>query len=477
MIELLINGERRPSSSGAVFERWTPNGDSVASVAAASTLEDVVEACRAAECAFGSWSDSSPSKRRALLLKAADAVDERAADFARAMAAEIGATPGWAAFNVHLGANMLREAAGMTSQIRGDVIPSDKPGALALAIPVPAGVCLGIAPWNAPVILGIRAVAMALACGNSVILKASEICPETHSIIGEALCAAGFPDGVVNVLHNAPEQAGHIVDALIANPAVRRVNFTGSTHVGRIIAQSAARHLKPVLLELGGKAPCVILDDADLDAAVAGAAFGAFMNQGQICMSTERIVVDEAIADAFVQRLGAKAQTLKAGREGLPLGSMVSCAAANKVNELVSDALLKGATLLAGGGFDGPYVDAIVIDHVTPEMRLYTEESFGPVVAVVRASGDQALANIANDSEFGLSAAVFGKDMNRALAVARSIRSGICHINGPTVHDEPQMPFGGVKDSGYGRFGGTAAISEFTDLRWITIENEQHYAI
>jgi acyl-CoA reductase-like NAD-dependent aldehyde dehydrogenase len=194
-------------------------------------------------------------------------------------------------------------------------------------------------------------------------------------------------------------------------------------------------------------------------------------------MSTERIVVDEAIADAFVQRLGAKAQTLKAGREDLPLGSMVSCAAANKVNELVSDALLKGATLLAGGGFDGPYVDAIVIDHVTPEMRLYTEESFGPVVAVVRASGDQALANIANDSEFGLSAAVFGKDMNRALAVARSIRSGICHINGPTVHDEPQMPFGGVKDSGYGRFGGTAAISEFTDLRWITIENEQHYAI
>jgi acyl-CoA reductase-like NAD-dependent aldehyde dehydrogenase len=282
---------------------------------------------------------------------------------------------------------------------------------------------------------------------------------------------------VVNVLHNAPEHAGHIVDALIANPAVRRVNFTGSTHVGRIIAQSAARHLKPVLLELGGKAPCVILDDADLDAAVAGAAFGAFMNQGQICMSTERIVVDEAIADAFVQRLGAKAQTLKAGREGLPLGSMVSCAAASKVNELVSDALLKGATLLAGGGFDGPYVDAIVIDHVTPEMRLYTEESFGPVVAVVRASGDQALANIANDSEFGLSAAVFGKDMNRALAVARSIRSGICHINGPTVHDEPQMPFGGVKDSGYGRFGGTAAISEFTDLRWITIENEQHYAI
>jgi acyl-CoA reductase-like NAD-dependent aldehyde dehydrogenase len=397
------------------------------------------------------------------------------------MATEIGATAGWAQFNVKLAAGMLREAASLTTQITGEIIPSDKPGCVSMAVRQPAGVVLGIAPWNAPVILGVRAIATPLACGNTVVLKASEICPGTHHLIGAVLREAGLPAGAINVITNAPENAPEIIEALIAHPAVRRINFTGSTRVGRIIAETAARFLKPVLLELGGKASLVVLDDADLDAAVAASAFGAFMNQGQICMSTERIVVDNAVADDFVAKLAAKAESLQAGnpRHGnFALGSLVGVEAAERIGGLVDDAVSKGAKLLAGGRVDGTVMSATVLDHVTPAMRLYGEESFGPVVCVIRAAGVEEAVRIANDTEYGLSAAVFGRDVTRALDVAHRIDSGICHINGATVHDEAQMPFGGVKASGYGRFGGRAGINEFTELRWITIETgPQHFPI
>ena len=260
---------------------------------------------------------------------------------------------------------------------------------------------------------------------------------------------------------------------------MRRVNFTGSTRVGRIIAELAGRHLKPALMELGGKAPLVVLDDADIDAAVAATAFGAFMNQGQICMSTERVVVDDKLADAFVAALAAKARSLKAADPTLnaaPLGCVVDASAANRIGQLIKDAVAKGAALAAGGGIDGTIIQATVLDRVTPSMRLYAEESFGPVVTVVRVGSVDEAVRVANDTEYGLSAAVFGRDVVRAMAVARRIESGICHVNGPTVHDEAQMPFGGVKASGYGRFGGKAGIAEFTDLRWITVqEGDIHY--
>jgi acyl-CoA reductase-like NAD-dependent aldehyde dehydrogenase len=247
--------------------------------------------------------------------------------------------------------------------------------------------------------------------------------------------------------------------------------------VGRIIAETAGRYLKPVLLELGGKAPLIVLDDADLDAAVDAAAFGAFMNQGQICMSTERIIVDAAVADAFIEKLAAKAKRLPAGnpRGHVVLGSLVTAEAAEKVEDLIKDALDKGATLVAGGVRNGSILEATLLDGVTSKMRMYSEESFGPAKSIIRVNGVEEAIRVANDTEYGLSAAVFGRDVTRALNVAKRIESGICHINGPTVADEAQMPFGGVKGSGYGRFGGKAAIAEFTDLRWITIESEQHY--
>ncbi|TAN26667.1 MAG: aldehyde dehydrogenase [Castellaniella sp.] len=472
-ISMLIDGKHCASSNGHTFERSNPLDGKVATTAPAATPQDARAAVQAAADAFTQWSQTGPGQRRQLLSQAADALAARKDAFVAAMAAETGASALWAEFNVHLAAGMLREAAALTSQIGGEVIPSDVPGNLAMSLRVPAGVVVGMAPWNAPIILGVRAVATPLACGNTVVLKGSEMCPATHGLIIEALREGGLPAGVVNFVTNAPKEAPEVVEALISHPATRRVNFTGSTKVGRIIAELCARHLKPVILELGGKAPLVVLDDADLETAVNAAAFGAFANSGQICMSTERIVVDEKIADAFVEHLVSKVKGLPLGdpRKGpVVLGSLVDISAVHRCNEMIDDAVAKGAKLLCGGKADNTLMPATLIDHVTPKMRIYGEETFGPVKAIVRVSGEDAAVACANDTAYGLSSAVIGADVARALRVAGRIQSGICHINGPTVHDEPQMPFGGVKDSGYGRFGGKPGIEAFTDVRWISVQ-------
>jgi len=479
-LSMIINGLAVSAEKGATFERRNPLDESVATRAPAASEADALAAVEAAAEAFKSWSQTGPNERRALLLKAADALEAKAPLFAQAMAAETGATALWAGFNVMLAASMVREAASLTTQIAGEVIPSDVPGSLAMAVRQPAGVVLGMAPWNAPVILGVRAIATPLACGNTVILKGSENCPHTHQLIALAFEEAGFPAGVVNYLCNAPADAAGIVEAIVAHPAVRRVNFTGSTRVGKLIAMTCARHLKPVVLELGGKAPLLVLDDADLDAAVDAAAFGAFANSGQICMSTERIVVDAAIADDFVARLAKKAKSLPVGdpRQPTPvvLGSVIGIGTVEHCNALIDDALAKGARLVCGGKADSTLMPATLLDHVTPAMRIYREETFGPVKGIVRTSGVEAAIACANDNEYGLSAAVFGRDIARAMNVARRIESGICHVNGPTVHDEAQMPFGGVKGSGMGRFGGQAGVREFTELRWISVQTTpRHY--
>jgi len=478
-ISMLINGERTQSTGGVTFTRANPLDGQVATTAPAATPADAVAAVEAAAAAFPAWSQTGPGERRALLLKAARALEAKADAFAQAMAAEVGASGIWAGFNVHLAADMLVEAAALTTQIDGQTIPSNVPGSVAMGTRQAAGVVLGIAPWNAPVILGVRAVAVPLACGNTVVFKSSELCPATHGLIIEALQDAGLPKGVVNFVTNAPADAAQVVQAMIAHPAVRRVNFTGSTHVGRIIAKVCAEHLKPSVLELGGKAPLLVLDDADLDAAVNGAAFGAFANSGQICMSTERIVVDEQVADAFVARLAAKAKALPLAdpRKGpVVLGSVVDMTTVRRVNDLIDDALARGATLVCGGKADSTLMPATLLDRVTPAMRIYREETFAPVKAIVRVDGEEAAIACANDNEFGLSAAVFTSDTARGWRVAQRIQSGICHVNGPTVHDEAQMPFGGVKASGWGRFGGRAGIEAFTDLRWITVQTTpRHY--
>jgi benzaldehyde dehydrogenase (NAD) len=478
-VKLLIAGRDVPATKAATFDRLNPISGEVATRAAAATAADARAAADAAAAAFPKWAALGPSARRALLNKAADLLEARAGQFATILSTETGATGGWGHFNVHLAAGMLREAASMTTQISGEVIPSDVPGSLAMGIRQPAGVVLGIAPWNAPIILGVRAIAMPLACGNTVILKASEVCPATHRLIGAVLTEAGLGDGVVNVITHEPKDAEAVAEALISHPAVKRVNFTGSTRVGKIIAALCAKYLKPVVLELGGKAPLIVLDDADIDAAVDATVFGAFANSGQICMSTERVIVHEKVADEFASKLAKRVAALPSGdpRKGdVVLGAVVGKPTVDRVLKLVQEASAKGAKVLCGGESDGTIMQGIVVDKVTPDMSLFREESFGPQVSITRVKSAEEAVKLANDTEYGLSASLFTRDIARGIELAKQIESGICHINGPTVHDEAQMPFGGVKASGYGRFGGKAGVSEFTELRWITIQTTpRHY--
>jgi vanillin dehydrogenase len=480
-VQLLIGNQDVAATNGAIFQRRDPIGGSVVTRAAAASVGDAKSAADSAGAAFGTWSQMGPNARRTLLLKGADSIERRGQEFIASMMAETSATAAWGAFNVRLGAAMLREAAAMTTQVAGEVIPSDQPGCLSFSVREPVGVVLGIAPWNAPVILGVRAIALPLACGNTVVLKSSELCPGTQYLLGAVMRDAGFPDGVINVISNSPEDAGNVVESLIGHPAIRRINFTGSTRVGKIVAGIAAKYLKPVLLELGGKAPMIILDDADLEESVRAAAFGAFMNQGQICMSTERIIVDERVADAFVRRFAEKAASLRCGnphKDGTQVGSLIGLDAAERIEELIGDAVSKGATLITGGTREAAVMRPTILDGVRPDMKIYYEESFGPVVSVIRVASDEKAIQVANDTQYGLTAAVFSQNIPRALAIARRVQSGMCHINGATVHDEAQMPFGGMKESGYGRFGGRAGIDEFTELRWITISTRSpHYPI
>ena len=471
--QLLIGGEWRDAASGREYEQRFPfTGDAVGSAAAAAR-EDAAAAAEAAHAAFGEWSRSAPGMRRAILSKAAELLMERQREIAGVVTEETGGVFGWGMFNVELAAGMLREAAAQAYGLVGEVIPSDVPGKLAMGVRQPAGVVVAIAPWNAPVILATRALATPLAYANTVVLKASEICPRTHATVVRALVDAGLPGGAINLITNDPDDAEDVVDELIAHPATRRINFTGSTKVGRIIAEKAGRHLKRVLLELGGKAPMVVLRDAELDRAAAAASFGAFFHQGQICMSTERVVVDREVVDALAEKLAARAAALPVGDPREPttaIGPLVNRAALERVSGLVEDAVAKGAEVLSGGEPSGPCFPPTVLKNVTPEMRVYVEESFGPLVAVVPVEGPDEAVRVANDTEYGLAAAVFSENIPAALELAQRIESGICHVNDTTVHDEPQMPFGGVKASGWGRFGGRAALEEFTELRWVTVQ-------
>ncbi|KLU24990.1 dehydrogenase [Caballeronia mineralivorans PML1(12)] len=472
--QLVIDNETKDAGDGKTFSRYHPVSGSVVTVGAAATVADAIAAADSARAALGSWSKVGPSERRRLLLKAADILEGKLLSLRETMANEIGASNLWSDFNVMGSAALFREAAALATQIQGETIPTNKPDTLSFTERHPVGVVLSIVPWNGPVLLAARAIAYPLICGNTVVFKASETSPATHLAVAQSLYEAGFPPGVLNFVTCATEDSPQVIDALIAHPAVRRINFTGSTRVGRIIAEKAASQLKRCLLELGGKAPFVVLDDADIDAAVNAATFGSFLYQGQICMSTERFVVDEKVADQFVTRFAARANELPVsdpatGAECV-VGPLVSAESGKRINSLINDALSKGAKVVTGGEAAAAVMRPTIVDHVDPTMAIYDEETFGPVTTVVRVSGVEEAVRVANDTAYGLSSAVFGRDVTRALAVARRIDAGCVHINGATVQNEAQAPYGGMKQSGYGRFDGRAVIDEFTELKWITIE-------
>jgi acyl-CoA reductase-like NAD-dependent aldehyde dehydrogenase len=471
----LIGGEWVDSAGGATFDDLDPfTGDVVARVPAGGR-EDARRAIDAAAAAFPAWSKTPPAVRQQIFLRAAEILERRQDEVVSLLARETGASFGFGMFQMHFVPGLFRQAAGLAYAPIGEILPSDMPGAFAMGMRRPVGVVAAIAPWNAALILSARSIATPLALGNTVVLKPSENSPFVGGLLwGEIFEEAGLPAGVLNIVTHAREQAEEIGDELCANPKVRRINFTGSTEVGRKLAEAAGRHLKRIVLELGGSNPLIVLADADLDYAVDASAFGAFLHQGQICMSARRIIVERPIADAFIERLVVKTRGLKTGDPNAHdtiIGPLITPDALALVKDRVDRAVSDGARVLAGGEVEGACYQATLLTDVAPDSEFARVETFGPVAAISVVEDADAAVRLANETSYGLSAGILTGDNDRGLRLAEGIEAGIVHVNDQPVGDEPQMPFGGVKDSGWGRFGGTAAIQEFTELRWVTVQS------
>jgi acyl-CoA reductase-like NAD-dependent aldehyde dehydrogenase len=472
--QMYINGQWLDAMDGKIFDDYNPYNGEIYATLPAAKRGDARNACDAAAAAFPDWSHTPPAERQRYLLKSADILERRAQEIVSIVRQETGGTLGWGMFQTGFVPGLLREAAAQVHAVSGEIIPADLPGAFFMAIRQPVGVVGGITPWNAPLILSLRAVALPMACGNTTVLKPSAEAPISGGIIfAEVFEEAGLPRGVFNVVTNGPGFSGEVGDQLIEHPKVRRLSFTGSTEVGRQIAEKAARHLKKVTLELGGNDPLIILKDADIDYAVNAAAFGRFNHQGQVCMSSKRMIVEKPVAARFTEQFVEKARTLKVGDPQDPatvIGPLINQKQVDKLHQQVQEAIKQGARLVCGGKYDGRcYYPTVLID-VTTDMNIAHEETFGPVAPIIVVEDADEAVRVANDSRFGLSAGVITGDIQKGLEIAERLESGMVHINDSTIHDEPQVPFGGMKESGNGRHGGRAAIEEFTELRWISIQ-------
>jgi len=472
--QMYINGAWVKAASGMTFDDYNPYTGEVFAKVANASRDDAKLAISAAAEAFPAWAATPPSQKRMYFLKAAEVLEKRQQEIAQILTDETGATFGWAMFQTMLTPGMLREAASQVHRVTGEIIPADLPGAFFMALRQPVGVVAGIAPWNAPLILSLRAVVFPLAYGNTTVLKPSTESPVSGGlVIAEIFEEAGFPKGVLNVVTNGPGLSEEVGDEFIADPRVRRISFTGSTEVGRQLAEKAGKHLKKVTLELGGSDPVIVLKDADVDYAVNAVVFGRFLHQGQICMSSKRIIVEKPVAEEFTQKLVEKASKLKVGDPREPdtlIGPLINQTQLDKLKTQVEDAIAKGARLLCGGKHEGLCYHPTVLTNVTEDMKVFSEETFGPVAPVIVVEDMEEAVRVANNSRYGLSAGVITRDLQKGLEVAEKLETGMVHINDSSVHDEPQVPFGGIKDSGWGRHGGLAAIEEFTELRWITLQ-------
>jgi acyl-CoA reductase-like NAD-dependent aldehyde dehydrogenase len=473
-----IGGEWVDAADGGTFEDREPFSGELFATVAAGGREDARRAVDAAAAAFPEWSKTPPATRQRIFLKAADILESRKDEILDILARETGAAFGIGMFQILFVPGLFRQGAGLAYTAIGTIIPSDNPGTFAMGIRRPVGVVGAIAPWNAALILSARAITAPLVAGNTVVLKPSQDSPFVGGLLwAEIFSEAGLPAGVLNVVTHAPGGGSKIGDEFAENPKVRRINFTGSSETGRRIAEAAGRNLKRVVLELGGYNPLIVLKDADLDYAVDATTWGAFLHQGQICMSTRRILVEQPIADEFTDRLVAKVGSLRMGdpkQVETLIGPLINRDAFDLVERRVREAIDGGARLLAGGRGEGLCYPATLIADLPPDSELARSETFGPVAAIeVVKDEDEAVAR-ANATSYGLASGILTSDADKGLALAERIEAGIIHINDQTVADEPQMPFGGVKDSGWGRFGGTHALEEFTDLKWITVQSGSH---
>ncbi|OGA66270.1 MAG: aldehyde dehydrogenase [Betaproteobacteria bacterium RIFCSPLOWO2_12_FULL_68_20] len=431
-------------------------------------------AIEAAHAAFPAWSSLPFTQRAHYMIKVAEAFEKRRTQIVEALQAEGGGWFGKGMFETGYVPEIFHAAAASAYAPIGEVIPSEY-GKMSLALRQPLGVISVITPWNFPVILTGRGIAFALAAGNTVVLKPSEETPYCGGLLyAEVFAEAGLPEGVLNVVSCSRTNVQQVGEELIDNPRVKGVSFTGSTAVGRQIAARAGAHLKRCCVELGGKDALIVCEDADIERASAAASFGSFMHQGQICMSVEKVLVHEKVFDEFLRRFVERAARLKVGDpvkdKSNIIGPLINDRQAAKVKEQIDDAVAKGAKIELGGKVNGRFVEPTILTGVTPDMKVYQDETFGPVAPVIPFRTDDEAVAIANDTEYGLSSGVMTRDEQRGLAIARRLETGMCHINCSPVNDEPHAPFGGAKASGQGRHGGRWATETFTETRWITLD-------
>jgi acyl-CoA reductase-like NAD-dependent aldehyde dehydrogenase len=461
-------------TTATTFNDLNPADGSVWAEVPDASLTETTMALRAAQQAFAPWAALPFQQRSHYMIKIAEVVERRKDDLVEALRFEGGGWIGKGMFEAGYVPEVFYAAAASNYAAMGEVMPSES-GKFSLAVRRPMGVVTCISPWNFPSLLTARGIAFALAAGNTVVLKPSEETPYTGGLFfAEVFEEAGVPAGVLNVITCSRDNVQAVGDELIDHPAVKGISFTGSTPVGRMIAARAGAHLKKACVELGGKDALIVCEDADLERATQAANFGSFMHQGQICMSVEKILVQETIFQPFVERFVERASRLKVGDPTKDpshvIGPLINDKQAAKVKEQIQDAVAKGATVALGGGVKGRYVEPTILLNVTPDMLVYRDETFGPVVPVIPFTTDDQAIAIANDTEYGLSSGVITRDESRALAIANRLETGMCHVNCSSVNDEPHVPFGGSKASGLGRHGGRWSHETFTETRWITLE-------
>ncbi len=473
---LYINGEWVDSADSVFFDVYNPYNDGVVARVASGTREDTARAIDAAQEAFPRWAALPPSEKRFFLLKVAEIMERRKQEFALMLSRETGAATAFAMFQAGLGPNYFREAASQVHRVMGKTIPAELPGSFSMILRRPVGVVAGISPWNGPLILSLRAVCFPIAYGNTVVLKPSAESPVTGGVfLAQVFEEAGFPKGVMNVITNGPGRSSEIGDALVDDKRVKRISFTGSTQVGRELAEKAGRNLKKITLELGGNDPVIVLRDADLDYAVNVAIFGRFLHQGQVCMNAKRIIVEKEVAPEFIEKFVKKASGLKMGNPLDPetiIGPLINDKQLEKIKKQVARARAQGAKLLCGGRHEGRCYFPTVLSDVTEEMEIFYEEVFGPVAPVILVNDAEEALRAANNSPFGLSSAIVTTDVAKGLDMAERLEAGVTHINDSPVKAEAHAPVGGVKDSGWGRHG-MEAMEEFTEIHWVTIQKTQ----
>lgn len=469
-LQHFIGGEWLDADGHATFEVLNPLDDSLYAYAAKGTPDDMARAVASAKAAFAGYRDTTPTERERWLLRVAELMEERQGDLVNCLIDEIGSPIQKAMFEFNKGLTMVRAAAGLCRQVRGETIPSDRPGTLSMSIREPLGVVAVITPFNVPLIKTTRLVANALAVGNTVVHLPSEMAPHLSLMFAEILSEAGIPDGAYNVVTGFGAEIG---DDLTGHPEVDFVTFTGSTVIGQHINEICAKNKTPNTLELGGKSPTVILADADLDKVMPLVARSIFMFGGQACIGSSRFYVERPLYNEFVKRFSIIAGKVGMGDLRDPntvIAPIISDRQRQRVKEHIADAVAKGATVAAGGDFVGNRCQATLLTGVTEEMTVCKTETFGPVTSIYPIDSFEEGLEKANDTEFGLSSAIFTKDIDKALTFARRIDAGMCHINGPTIHDEAHVPFGGNGESGVGREGTDADMEAMTELKWVTVQ-------